>query len=156
MSDVPLARSSINTADWLVYTPHVFKRLLSHPGNHLEKLPPVRYNPHSDAGSVQQTLCRVRPRRSCHRWPSGALCIKSSSLCFARQSGMKIFCPCGEMIYDGGHTQPDKARFVTSQSSNDFLESLKTEEVSWRKLFGLLNRDLFQCGACGRLFVQGR
>jgi hypothetical protein len=74
----------------------------------------------------------------------------------ASEWSVKIFCPCGEMIYDGGQTQPDKARFVTCQSEHDFLDSLKTEEVSWRKFFDLLNRDLFQCGACGRLFVEAR
>ena len=59
------------------------------------------------------------------------------------------------MIDDGGHTQPDKARFVTSQAWDDFLSALKTEDVSWRTFTGLLDRDLFQCSACGRLFVQG-
>ena len=68
---------------------------------------------------------------------------------------MKLVCPCGEMIYDGGHTQPDKARFVTSEAWNDFLAALTTEDVSWRRFTGLLDRDLFQCRTCGRLFVQG-
>jgi hypothetical protein len=48
--------------------------------NTRDKLPLTRYNPHSDAGSVQQTLYGVRPRRSCYPWPLGALRIKSSTL----------------------------------------------------------------------------
>jgi hypothetical protein len=74
--------------------------------------------------------------------------------CFAWEAGVKISCPCGEMIYDGGHTQPDKARFVTSQAWSDFLGA-KAGNVSWRELASLIDRDLFQCSACGRLFVQG-
>jgi len=69
---------------------------------------------------------------------------------------VKIFCPCGYMIYEGGFTQPDRAYVVTSQSWNDFLESVRAETVSWRQLLPLLRRDMFQCIECGRLFVQGR
>jgi hypothetical protein len=59
------------------------------------------------------------------------------------------------MIYNGGHTQPDKAQFVTSQAWDEFIDAPKAENVSWRKFAGLLDPDLFQCGRCGRLFVQG-
>jgi hypothetical protein len=59
------------------------------------------------------------------------------------------------MIYDGGHTQPDKAQFVTCQSWHDFIEKLgPAEEIHFRR-FRILDRDMFQCRSCGRIFVQG-
>ena len=69
---------------------------------------------------------------------------------------MRLQCPCGAIIYDGGYPQPDKAWLVTSEALDDFLEKLEERVIHVRKFLRVIDRDMFQCGECGRLFIEGR
>lgn len=70
---------------------------------------------------------------------------------------MKLHCRCGEIIYEGGNPQPDKAEFISSPALSDFLQSLKgRSQVHVREFLRVIGGDILQCSVCGRLYIQDR
>ncbi|AXW64541.1 hypothetical protein CJO94_23345 (plasmid) [Ralstonia solanacearum] len=63
---------------------------------------------------------------------------------------MKIGCKCGAVIYDQSDFLPDKAHLIADQDWEDFAESASRSEG----LDGSLTRTCYQCGSCGRLYVE--
>jgi hypothetical protein len=63
---------------------------------------------------------------------------------------MKIRCSCGEVIVDQTDYISNKARLIADQDWEDFLVGAgNTGKADWS-----LSRAIYQCGACGRLYVD--
>ncbi|WP_067831634.1 hypothetical protein [Actinomadura kijaniata] len=70
---------------------------------------------------------------------------------------MKIRCVCGAVIVDQSDFLPDKARLIADRDWEDVLHPEgdapleRVRERAWR-----WSRSLWQCAACGRLYVDDR
>jgi hypothetical protein len=79
---------------------------------------------------------------------------------------MKIQCPCGELIYDGGDGLMNKAHFIADQDWERFWDevdaaveksgpSVRDKEAACMRLRGLrMFRLAWQCTNCGRLHLD--
>ena len=78
---------------------------------------------------------------------------------------MKIECACGHLIHDNSDRLAHKAHFVPDQSWNDLCDGLdaliekggrRSDEAAMaaRRMLTWLSRRMWQCGECGRLFVE--
>ena len=81
---------------------------------------------------------------------------------------MKIQCLCGQILHDGTDGLPNKAHFIPDQKWNGLFEALdwlienrchtprQRDEacVSIRSLMAEMSRHAWQCGSCGRMYVE--
>jgi hypothetical protein len=83
---------------------------------------------------------------------------------------MKIGCPCGGVVYDQTDNLPDKAYLIPDQERFATLDAMDvviddviakradadTAYIAIRRILGEAARHVYQCRACGRLFVDDR
>jgi hypothetical protein len=81
---------------------------------------------------------------------------------------MKIDCPCGASIRDQTDNLPDKAHLITDQEwfptfdaidkvIDDVIAKRTDADAAYiaiRRILGSAARHVYQCRACGRLFVD--
>lgn len=65
---------------------------------------------------------------------------------------MKFACTCGHVILDGTDYIPYKAHVISDQDIFDAAEMSDRGSGDW---FPTLTRRLYECTACGRLWIEG-